>query len=56
MYNKPVPQVCLNPVLVTLQSWVMAGTNVHLKAEEKESGEAEDIWPYSSHTDTDWLA
>lgn len=45
MYKKPVPQVRLDPVLVTWQSWVMAGNVVHLKAEERESGEGEDIWP-----------
>lgn len=44
MYGKPVPEGLA--ALVTGQSWVMAGTNLHLRAEERESSEGEDIWPY----------
>lgn len=52
MYNKPVPQVCLDPVLVTWQSWVMAGNTVHLRAEGRESAEGEDILALRPATQT----
>lgn len=55
MYSKSVLQVCLDPALVTQQSWVMAGTNLHLRAVERESGEGEDIWPYGQ-PHRHWLA
>lgn len=43
MYNKPVLQAYLD---AGPQSWVMAGINLHLRAEQREFGKGKDIWPY----------
>lgn len=51
MYNKSVLQASLD---LAPQSWVMAGINLRLRAEERELVGGGHLALLSSHADSDW--